>query len=194
MKDRIKRVRQHSSIKLSQEAFGKRLGVTGAGISRIESGARGASEQIILAICREFNVNEEWLRTGEGDMFAERDDSIMQMLVNEYHLSPRSRALMTSFLQLTDEQQETITFAIEQAATNIQNAAPLAAAERAEKEKQLAAAEKQVAALRAELGIIPTDAPRKHISAERRAELHAELDRQLDEEEEKTNLESQAFA
>jgi len=69
VKDRIKKVRQHENVNLSQEAFGKRLGVTGAGISKIESGDRNASEQIILGICREFDVNETWLRTGEGEMF-----------------------------------------------------------------------------------------------------------------------------
>lgn len=69
MNDRIKKVRLYKDINLSQEAFGKRIGVTGAAISRIESGDRGASDQIILAVCREFNVNETWLRTGEGEMF-----------------------------------------------------------------------------------------------------------------------------
>lgn len=66
MKNRFKQIRLHSDIALSQEAFGKRLGVTGAAISRIESGNREPSEQIILSVCREFNVNEKWLRTGEG--------------------------------------------------------------------------------------------------------------------------------
>lgn len=72
---RIKEIRQHQTVNLSQEAFGKRLGVTGAGISRIESGVRNASEQIILAICREFNVNETWLRTGKGEMFIQKTRS-----------------------------------------------------------------------------------------------------------------------
>ena len=66
MNDRILQVRQHPKINLSQEAFGKRLGLTGSGISLIESGRRNASEQVILSICREFNVNERWLRSGEA--------------------------------------------------------------------------------------------------------------------------------
>ncbi len=71
IKSRIKQVRLHPKINLSQEAFGKSLGVTGAAISRVESGTRNVSEQIILGICREFNVNETWLRTGEGEMFVQ---------------------------------------------------------------------------------------------------------------------------
>lgn len=67
MNKRINLVRKE--LKLSQEAFGYRLGITKAAISRIESGLNNASEQTILSICREFNVNEKWLRNGQGDMF-----------------------------------------------------------------------------------------------------------------------------
>lgn len=68
---RIRELRRSPKIKLTMEQFGKRLGVTKTAISRIENGERGVTEQMILAICREFNVNETWLRTGEGDMFIE---------------------------------------------------------------------------------------------------------------------------
>ena len=47
---------------------GERLGVTRTAISNIEKGYRGLTEQMLKAICREFNVNETWLRTGDGDM------------------------------------------------------------------------------------------------------------------------------
>lgn len=70
MNSRIKDVRKYS--KLSQDAFGKRLGITGASVSRLESGDRDPSDQTILSICREFDVNELWLRTGEGDMLRQR--------------------------------------------------------------------------------------------------------------------------
>ena len=59
-----------AALKVTQEEMGNRLGVTRAAISRIEKGDRNLTEQMILSICREFNVNEHWLRTGEGDMFA----------------------------------------------------------------------------------------------------------------------------
>ena len=66
MNERLKAIRK--SLSLSQESFGKKLGVTGTAISRIEIGNRAVTEQMVLAICREFNINEEWLRTGFGDM------------------------------------------------------------------------------------------------------------------------------
>lgn len=78
MNNRIKEVRKSKGINLSQEAFGKRIGVTGVSICKIESGVRNPSDQSIRSICREFNVNEHWLRTGEGEMFREvsREDEL----------------------------------------------------------------------------------------------------------------------
>lgn len=69
MKERIKAVRKHPDINLSQEEFGKRVGVKGNTIGNYELGLRNPSEAVILSICREFNVNESWLRTGNGEMF-----------------------------------------------------------------------------------------------------------------------------
>lgn len=71
MNKRIKQIRKDERINLSQEAFGKRIGVTGAAISKIESGDRGITDQVIIAIVQAFGVNEEWLRTGKGNPFAE---------------------------------------------------------------------------------------------------------------------------
>lgn len=67
--DRIRQVRRSETVNLTLEKFGERLGVTRAAISNVESGRRQPTNQLITAICREFNVNETWLRTGEGDMF-----------------------------------------------------------------------------------------------------------------------------
>lgn len=64
--ERVKEVRKFR--KMSMEQFGERLGVQKSAISKIEKGDRGLTEQMLKAICREFNVNETWLRTGDGDM------------------------------------------------------------------------------------------------------------------------------
>lgn len=67
MNSRIKKIREEN--KLSQEEFGKRIGVGRSSISKLESGENNPSDQTILLICNTFNVNEDWLRTGEGEMF-----------------------------------------------------------------------------------------------------------------------------
>ena len=67
MKDRIKAIRKHYD--LTQAEFGYRIGVKGNTITNYENDLRNPSDAIIVSICREFNVNEEWLRTGNGEMF-----------------------------------------------------------------------------------------------------------------------------
>ena len=81
MNNRIKEVRK--KIGLSQEEFGKRLMVTKTSISKIEAGINNPSDQTIKLICSEFNVNEDWLRTGIGDennMFITDDMKYFQNL------------------------------------------------------------------------------------------------------------------
>lgn len=70
MDERIKSLRK--SLGLNQTEFGKKLGITTSAISGYESGTRFPSDAIILSICREFGVNETWLRTGYGEMYRKR--------------------------------------------------------------------------------------------------------------------------
>ena len=69
MNERLKKLRK--TLGLSQENFGKRIGVTKTAISRAEAGLNSISHMSIKSMCREFGVNEEWLRTGSGNMFEE---------------------------------------------------------------------------------------------------------------------------
>lgn len=78
MKDRIKELRKNK--KLTQAEFGKRIGVKGNTITTYENGSRVPSEAVIKSICRVFNVNENWLRTGRGDPYIQlsRDEELAQ--------------------------------------------------------------------------------------------------------------------
>lgn len=69
MKNRIKEVR--ISYNLTQQAFADKLQITRSNIAGYETGKRLPSDAVVSLICREFNVNEDWLRTGKGDMFIE---------------------------------------------------------------------------------------------------------------------------
>lgn len=76
MNNRIKELR--ASQKLTQDEFGKKIGSARNTIANYETGNRSPSNTVIVAMCKEFNVNETWLRTGEGEMFIslDRDDEL----------------------------------------------------------------------------------------------------------------------
>lgn len=65
--ERIRYLRK-DLLKLTQQYFGERIGLKKNSLSQIETGVNGASDTVILAICREFNISETWLRTGEGEI------------------------------------------------------------------------------------------------------------------------------
>lgn len=64
MNDRIKIIRKH--FKLSQEDFGNRIGISRSSVCKLETGENNPSERTLILICKEFAINEVWLRTGEG--------------------------------------------------------------------------------------------------------------------------------
>ena len=67
MKDRIKKVRK--KLDLTQQEFANRIGIARGNIAAYEVGKNAPSDSVISLICREFNVSEEWLRNGTGEMF-----------------------------------------------------------------------------------------------------------------------------
>lgn len=75
LNERIKLVRIKKS--LNQTDFAKRLSISRSAVCKIESGENSPSEQTINLICKEFNVNSEWLRTGKGEMFIEKSKDIL---------------------------------------------------------------------------------------------------------------------
>ena len=70
MNNRVKELRK--ALKMSQDEFGKTVGITGSGVSKIESGDRSVTDQLVFSLCAAYKVNETWLRTGEGEMFRTR--------------------------------------------------------------------------------------------------------------------------
>lgn len=67
MNYRIREIRKDNN--LTQTEFGERIGVKGNTVTGYEKENRIPSDAIILSICREFNVNEDWLRTGQGEKY-----------------------------------------------------------------------------------------------------------------------------
>ena len=85
MNDRIKKVR--TALGLSQQEFADRIGIKRGAVANYEVGRNEPIDAVISLICREFNVSERWLRTGEGDMFVQisRDKEVMRFVGDVMH-------------------------------------------------------------------------------------------------------------
>ena len=104
--ERIKELRK--ILGLSQDAFGKKLGVTGTAVSRIEKGERTLTEQMALSICREFRVNYFWLTEGKGDMFAGTPQSVVDEIAEDYKLDEIDKKIIEKYLDLPEDQRQVI--------------------------------------------------------------------------------------
>ena len=110
MKDRIKLIREGADEKkkLSQQEFANSLGLSRNMIAQVEMGTRILSDRSIRDICRIYKVNEEWLRTGNGEMKQPRSDNeIIDKFVNDV-LEAKSediRKRLINALSQLDEQE-----------------------------------------------------------------------------------------
>ncbi|MFR3645733.1 MAG: helix-turn-helix domain-containing protein [Enterocloster aldenensis] len=71
MQERIRKLRRE--LDLTQQEFASRIGMKRNTVANYETGRNDPSTSVISLICREFNVSEHWLRTGEGEMFNDLD-------------------------------------------------------------------------------------------------------------------------
>lgn len=102
MNDRIKILRRN--LGLTQIEFASKIGTGQSNVAGYESGKRCPSAGIISSICKTFNVNEQWLRTGEGEMFAPKGDDVDEFLTKN-HLSPKLRSVVETFFDLPEQAQ-----------------------------------------------------------------------------------------
>ena len=105
MNERIKELRK--VLKISQEKFGARIKISGASVSKIESGENNPSEQTLSLIVSEFNVSENWLRNGVGDMFRAPSDEA-ERLVKKFSFPEIVGKLLTVYEGLNEGQQEAV--------------------------------------------------------------------------------------
>ena len=108
MNNRIRAVRKDA--KISQEEFSKQLQLSRQYVAVLETGERAPSDRTIRDICREFGVNETWLRTGAGDMYAARSRQqemaeLVKSLMADRPESFRS-ALVTALLRFDPDGPE----------------------------------------------------------------------------------------
>lgn len=106
MNERVKEVRK--ALNLTMEKFGERLGVKKNSISQIENASRNLTRQMLLAICREFNVNEEWLKNGTGDMFIAPYKGCLNINSNNYHLDYIDEIIIFTYITLPLDKREAV--------------------------------------------------------------------------------------
>ena len=104
MEGRIKQIRK--KIGLTQVEFGERLGLKGNTITTYETGLRIPSESVIMAICREFGINRDWLETGTGEMMAQTDEEQLDRIAQQYSTDPTFRAILEVYMQMSDQARE----------------------------------------------------------------------------------------
>lgn len=146
--ERIKELRKE--LGLSMEKFGEQLGVHKTTIQKIENGTNNLTDQMFKSICREFNVSEEWLREGKGDMFLENSNSIIGKIISEIPLDDFSQTILKAYIEMDSKKREAFNVAIKEIASAIstehleeKNEGENAPYDLSEKEKflQMAAAE-----------------------------------------------------
>lgn len=106
MNERLKQLR--ISLNLNQSELSSRIGVTRSSISRLESGDINFTEQMILSICREFNVNRAWLVEGVGDMFTNLPETIIDELAMQFDLDEEEKEIVSLFCSLPKENRSIV--------------------------------------------------------------------------------------
>lgn len=90
---------------LTQSKFAEQIGMSQSGYAQVEKGSKAISNRLIKSICLAFNVNENWLRTGEGKMIIKKEDNLLEQLTKKYNLSPVEAQIADYCLNLSSEER-----------------------------------------------------------------------------------------
>lgn len=98
MHERLKKLRK--ALDLTQQKFADKIGMKQNTIAQYEIGRTVPSDAIIFSICREFNVNEEWLRNGTGEMFLQSNRNADIARLTKELLSEESDSFKNRFISM----------------------------------------------------------------------------------------------
>jgi transcriptional regulator with XRE-family HTH domain len=104
--ERIKAVRKELGLTL--EKFGEKLGAKKNTMSAIETGRNSLTDQMARSICREYNVDYDFLMYGEGEMFTDLPKTIVDELCMQFDLDDFDRAVVEMYLDLPAELRQAI--------------------------------------------------------------------------------------
>lgn len=104
--ERVREIRK--TLNLTLDKFGEKLGVKKAGLSAIENGNRNLTDQMFKSICREYNVREEWLRTGEEPKFNALPQTVLDELCVQYDLDNLDRQIVDIYISLPKQLRDSV--------------------------------------------------------------------------------------
>ena len=99
--ERVLEIRK--SLNMTMDQFGEKLGVQKSAISKIEKGRVNLSDQMAKSICREYNVNYDYLMNGEGEMFDNLPQTVLDELCVQYDLDDLDRTLVEMYLEMPEQ-------------------------------------------------------------------------------------------
>ena len=102
--ERLKYIRK--TLNLTQKNFAKEIGMSRSGYSQIETGDKPINDRLIKPICLAFNIDENWLRTGEGEMFIKVEDSIFKQLSEKYNLNEKDLSFIKHYLNMNPQNRQ----------------------------------------------------------------------------------------
>lgn len=94
----------------NQADFGKAIGLARSGVAAIEAGQRSVTEKHLTMLSNwdEYNVNIDWLRTGNGDMFLPVETDTLEKIRQEYHLTDRQFKFVSTFLCMPEREKDLV--------------------------------------------------------------------------------------
>lgn len=109
--ERIKHLRKNE-LKMTQQSFSKRIKLSRSNIGNIETGEVSVTDRVVLSICEEFGVNEDWLRSGTEPIFIDksREEEIAEIMAEtlKSDVSINSERIMKALAKLSEKELEAL--------------------------------------------------------------------------------------
>lgn len=104
MNERLKAIRD--SLGMSRATFGEKLGISGDVVNNLERGRVDIKEDRIKLICSIFGINEKWFRTGEGNMYSDKDMDFATICAKIGATDPKAQQAIIDYWNLSDDDKE----------------------------------------------------------------------------------------
>lgn len=104
--ERVLKIRK--VLGLTMDKFGEKLGVQKSAISKIEKDKVNLSDQMVKLICREYNVNYDWLMDEDGEMFSDLPQTVLDELCSQYELDDLDRFIVELYVGLPKDVRDGI--------------------------------------------------------------------------------------